>query len=180
MDQPVVGDFDMSGRKEQIARLDVEVLQSVALAEVVESFGRFFEIAEKFGARNSLVPSLEAFGVAILKAALGEFHHDDQRVFQGFKSLDVKEKRMVDRPHFAEAVEFSGGKIVGLVPDRRDFDRLGDVSGAHRFPDFSRAAATQETGEPVMLENDLSRLVLFHHVKLKAPLGRGAPSADGD
>src|SRR5262245_53736694 len=86
---------------------------------------------------------------------------------------------MVKRPHLAETVEFPRREVVGLVPDRRDLDRLGDVPWAHRFPDFSRTAATQKAGEPEMLEHNLSRLVPLHRWALAAPLRRGArtPSA---
>ena len=47
LDQPEVGDLDAVGDQEQVARLDVEVLQVVLLDQVVEALGRVGEVAEQ-------------------------------------------------------------------------------------------------------------------------------------
>src|SRR5437660_367273 len=55
VDEAVVGDLDVAGREEQVAGLDVEVLEAVAVAEVVEGLGGLLEVAEEFGAGEALL-----------------------------------------------------------------------------------------------------------------------------
>ena len=53
LDQAEIGDLDAVADEEQIARLDVEVLQLVLFVHVVERFGGVAQVAQQIVARNA-------------------------------------------------------------------------------------------------------------------------------
>ena len=64
VDQAEVADLDVPADEEEVARLDVEVLQAVLLVEHVEDLGRLREVAQQLGPRHA-----GQAGVAVLARA---------------------------------------------------------------------------------------------------------------
>src|SRR5262249_55484800 len=133
---------------EQVARLDIQMLQAIVDVHQVEDFGGLAEKAKQLAPRNAgallRLMLLEAF----FEIAVRQLRHDDQLTFHDLHAIDGKQEGMadgldvLDRPQLflggAGAVGFEAVKIAV-----NEFDGLEDAAGGFAFPDLTKSAAAK-------------------------------------
>ena len=93
LDQAEVGHLDAVADQEQVARLDVEVLQVVLLVHVVERFGRVAEVAQQVVARNADQAGRLALLEQVVQALVGQLHDDDQLAVDDLDAVHATGRR---------------------------------------------------------------------------------------
>ena len=100
--RPKSATLTRSPDQEQVARLDVEVLQVVLLVHVVERLGGVAHVAQQVVAGDADQPGRLALDVKIVQALVGQLHDDDQLALDHLDALQRQDEGMAD---FLDAVE---------------------------------------------------------------------------
>ena len=102
LDQAEVADLDAVADEEEVARLDVEVLEVVLLVHVVEAFGRVPDVAQQGVARDADQARRQALLEGVVQAAVGQLHDDDQLAADVLDAVHRQDERMA---HLLDALE---------------------------------------------------------------------------
>jgi hypothetical protein len=78
----------VTGDKEQVLWLDVEVLETVLRANHVQRFGCLFHVTEKFFTGNSWQTRITTLHKAVMQLAIGQFHDHHQFPIGQFNSFE--------------------------------------------------------------------------------------------
>src|SRR5207302_1712655 len=133
--------------EEQVARLDVEVLQLVLLVHPVERLGAVAEVAEQVVARHADQAGVLALDVQVVQAAVGQLHDDDQLAGGDLDAVERADEGVADLLDALQGVEFlfSAGAVhverVEVAVD--ELDGLEQAARRLALPDFAEAAAAQ-------------------------------------
>src|SRR5262249_35347998 len=98
-DQTEIGDFYVTSLKQQVAGLDVQVLQPVLLEHVIQRISRVLQVREQLVARDALAPLLPELLEAVFETSFGQLGDDNQSVTFGLNSLDIQQERMSQLAH---------------------------------------------------------------------------------
>ncbi len=144
----------MPADEEDVARLDVQVLQSVLLVEQVEDLGRLLEVAQQLGPRHARQTGVAALAEEIVQAAVGQLHDDDQLAVDPLDAVHAQQEGVAQGLDVLQGAQFllgaGGAAVVQVVVVAADeLDRLEEAAGGLAFPDLSEAAAAERFHEPV-------------------------------
>ncbi len=146
-DEAEVGHFDAVADEEQVARLDVEVLQAVLLVHVIEGFGGVADVAEHGVARDADKAGRQALLVRVVEAAVGQLHHDHEFPLHDLDEIHGQDERVPDFLDTVEGVQLLLGTgavgVEGVEVAEDELDGLEDTARRFALPDFAEAAASQ-------------------------------------
>jgi hypothetical protein len=141
-----VGDLDVPADEEEVARLDVQVLQPVLLVEEVEDLGGLTEVGEGLGAGDAGHPLLPVLGEEFLEAAVSQLGDDDEVAGDDLDALDGKEERMAKAFDVLQGPELPVG-AAGVPVEARvaldELDGLAQPGGRPALPNLAEAALAQ-------------------------------------
>ena len=148
VDEAEVGHLDVITNKEKVARLDIEVLQTVFEVEQIEHLGRLAQVEQQVHAGHAGQARLLALGQQVVQAAVGQFHDDDQFAADVFNALQRKQKGMTQRLDVLEGPEFLFGTVEVVAEEvavgtADELDGLVQAAGGLALPDLAEAAAAQ-------------------------------------
>ena len=113
--QPEVADFHVIANEEQVARLNVKMLQLVIEVHEIERFGDLTHVSEESFARDSLVPVGPLLLKQVMQIPICQFHYDYQLPLHPFDSLHGEQKGMANRLDPLDSVQlFFGGNRAGV------------------------------------------------------------------
>ncbi len=165
LDEAEVRHLDAVADEEEVARLDVEVLEVVLLVHVVERLGRVADVAQQLVARDADQAGRQAFLIAVVQALVRHFHDDDQLALDDLDAVHGEDEGMAD---FLDAVEgvqllFGPGAVdverIEVAED--ELDRLEQAARRLAFPDFAEAAAAERLDQAIA--RDRLRIGLAHN-----------------
>src|SRR5262249_16482860 len=153
LDEPEVGHLAAIADQEQVARLDVEVLEIVLFIHVVQSFGRIADIAQERVARNAYHAGSLALREHVVQALVRQLHDDDQLTPGNLDTLQRQHERMTNFLDTRQCLEFLFG--AGALDVQRvqvavnEFDGLEQAAGRFTLPYLAEATAAQRLDEPI-------------------------------
>src|SRR5687767_11432829 len=169
LDETKIGNLHVIADEEQVARLDVEMLEVVLLIHVVQRFGGIAQVLEKIIARNADQTGCLVFHGKVVKRAVGELHDDDELAAGDLDAFHRADERMADFLDALECFKFllgASGVNIERIEIAEDFlDGFEEPAGSFAFPDFAKAAATKGLDEPVPLDGLSFRFPLTGHVQ---------------
>src|SRR5262245_2977679 len=152
-DEPEVGDLDAITDEEEVARLDVEVLKAVLLAQVVEGRGRIAQVAKQVIARDADQTGGLALDAVVVQVLVGQLHHDDKLALDHLDAVHAEDEWVA---HFLDAVErlhlLLGARAIDIqrVEIAEDeLDGLEEPARGLALPDLAEAAAAERLDETV-------------------------------
>jgi hypothetical protein len=172
LDQPEIRHLDVIKNKEQVLRLDIQVLQLVLGVHQIQGFRRFQQIADELVARDSGQTLLPAFAKTVPDRAIGQLHHYDELIVNDIEAFQRQDERMMDGLDAIKGLELlvgSGVIVAGLGAKVavHELDGFEEPARSLGFPDFAEAAPADPLNEAVAL--DRLRTALNPH-------GHGQPS----
>ena len=87
LDQPEIRHLCPAAHNQQVLRLDVQVLQRVVFAHIVERVCRVAEIQQQFFARDTGQARFDTLPVTILEAEIGQLGDDHQLAVNNLEPL---------------------------------------------------------------------------------------------
>ncbi len=153
LDQPEITHLDVVAHQEQVARLDVQVLQMVLLVHEVKHFSRLAQITEQLLARNAGLARLLVSGQQLVQVLVGQLHDDDQRAVEALDAIHRKQEGMangLDPLHGAQLLLRAGavaGQVVHVA--EHELDGLEQPPRRLAFPHFAEPAAAQRLDQPI-------------------------------
>ncbi len=152
-DQAEIADLDAVADEEEIARLDVEVLEAVLVVHVVEAFGRIPDVAQQGVARDADQAGRQAVLVGVVQTAIRPLHDDDE--FAG-DFLDAVHRQNERVAHLLDAVQgllflFGAGAVhvEGVEVAEDELDGFEESAGGLALPDLAEAAAAERFDQAV-------------------------------
>ncbi len=158
----------MPADEEEVARLDVEVLQAVLLIEQVEDLGRLLEVAQQFGPRHAGPAGGLALHEQVVQAAVGQLHHDDQLAADPLDAVHAEQKRVAEGLDVLQGAQLLLGAVgavrVNVVVGAADeLDGLEKSARRLALPDLAEAAGAERLDEPVARDRfGVGRLCRVH------------------
>ena len=153
LDQAEIADLDAVADEEQVARLDVEVLEAVLVVHVVEAFGRVPDVAQQRVARDADQAGRQAVLEGIVQTAIRPLHDDDE--FAG-DFLDAVHRQNERVAHLLDAVKgllflFGAGAVhvEGVEVAEDELDGFEEAAGRLALPDLAEAAAAERLDQAV-------------------------------
>ena len=153
LDQAEVGDLDPIADEEEVARLDVQVLQAVLLVHVIESDGRVADVAEEGVAGDADQAGREALLEGVVEILIGQLHDDNELAFDDLDAVHGQDEGVAD---FLDAVEglqlLLGARPIGVQRVEvavDELDGLEQAAGRLAFPGFAKAAAAEGLDEAI-------------------------------
>lgn len=101
-EQPEICDLRATSDDQEISRLDVQMLQLVALMEVVERVGDVLHVFQQSVTWDTTGSPFTMLVVDIFQRSIGQLGDDDQLVFNPFESFERQQKRVLDALHSLE------------------------------------------------------------------------------
>jgi hypothetical protein len=151
--QPEVADFDMIANQEEIARLDVKMLQVVIEIHQVERFGDFAHVSEESLARDPQVPVGPLFLQQVMQIPIRQFHYDYQLALHPFDALHREQEGMAYRLDTLDGVQFffgghrAGIERVGIAVDK--LDGFEKAARSFALPYFAETTPAQRLEQAV-------------------------------
>src|SRR5262245_24851500 len=153
LDQSEVGHLDSVADQEQVAWLDVEMLQVVLAVHVVERLGRVAQIAKQVIARNADHAGRLALSIEIVQRAVGQFHDDDQFATDDLDAVEGAYEWVANFLDAIEGLEFLLGAdavhIYGVEVTVDKLHCLADTARRLALPDFAEAPAAEGFNQAV-------------------------------
>ena len=179
LDQPEVGDLDAVGDHEQVARLDVEVLEAVLLDQVVEPLGGVVEEAEQHVARDARPAGLLVLAQAFVQVLVGQLHDDEEFAADVLDLLDGQDERVADlldalqRLHLLDRAGVVAVERVEVAVD--ELDGLVDAAGRDALPHLAEPAGADGLEQAVAGDRLGVRLAKPVHRGECLPAGEWTP-----
>src|SRR5262249_43010956 len=147
-----VGDLDAVADEEEVARLDVQVLQPVLVHEV-QRLGRVADVAQQVVAWDADQAGLEVLLVAVMEVAVGKLHDDDQLALDDLYLLGGQDEgvaQALDAVQRAFLLLGAGAvDVEGVEVAEDELDGLEEPAGRLTLPDLAEAAAAQGLDQAV-------------------------------
>jgi hypothetical protein len=153
LDEAEVRHLDAVADEEQVARLDVEVLEVVLLVHVVQRLGRVADVPQQGVARDADQAGRLALDVGVVQAAVRQLHDDDQFAVRDLDAIQGKDERVANLLDALQGTEFLLGAgalhVEGVEVAEDEFDGLEEAAGGLALPDLAEAAAAEGADEAV-------------------------------
>src|SRR5262249_18008903 len=143
---------DVVADQEQVARLDVEVLQAVADVHQVECFGRLGQVGQQFAARDAGSAAGLVLLQEVVQAPVRQLHHEDQFAGEEPDEGQRQEERGAAGLDVLDCLPFLvGGGLAGEAAGRAvdELDRLEKAAGRLTLPHVPEAAAAERYEQAV-------------------------------
>ncbi|MFO0841381.1 MAG: hypothetical protein U0797_03135 [Gemmataceae bacterium] len=151
-DQAEVRHLDVPPDQEQVARLDVEVLQPVLLVQDVEYFRRLAQVGQHLVSGDADVTGLAVLREQVVQAAVGQLGDQDQVAVDQLDPLDRQQERVAKAFDVLQRAELLLGVAGGCVEPGvagDELDRLEEPPRGLALPDLTEPALAQRLEELV-------------------------------
>ena len=145
----------------------VQVLQVELEVHQVENLGGFFQVAEKFLARQTRFAAAAVFFPELVQVLVGQLGNDDQLALDALDAVDGEEKGMADGLDVLDGSQLFFGvnaadlqAVEGAVDE---LDRFVDAAGGLALPDLAEAAASQGRQKSITAQGFRVRLFFQGH-----------------
>ncbi len=124
----------MAAHQEEVARLDVQVLQAVLEVHHVERLGRLAQVADQLAARYPRLAGLLPVHQDVVQALVGQLHDDDEFVVDALDAVHRQDERVADGLDEVEGPQLLlGAAAVAVqavvVGAGNELDRLEEAAG---------------------------------------------------
>ena len=114
--QPEIGHFHAAADNQQILRLDVQVLERIAFAHVVQGVGRIAEIDQQFFSWDAGVRGRAAGGETIFQARVGQLGDNHKLAVHDLDPLQGKQEGVTHLLDPLESLQLAGGPVIVQTP----------------------------------------------------------------
>ena len=137
----------MLADQEEIARLDVQVLQAVLVVHQVQHFGRLAQVAQQLGARHARLALLTVIEQHFVQVLVGQLGDDHQLAGAALDAVDGEQKRVANVLDALDGLQLGVGlrsfalDVIEVAVD--ELDGFEQAAGGLALPHFAEAAAAQ-------------------------------------